>query len=265
MTDAKKSLGQYFLKNQAAFHAIIEALNVSLGETIIEIGPGHGELTQHLLATGASKVIAIEKDHELIAPLDERFIMYDLRFKNVEGDALKILPEIIKGLGDVPYSIVGNIPYYITGSLLRILGELEHKPTRAVLMIQKEVAERLCALPPKMTRLTAMTRVWATPKIIMKLKPTDFDPAPAVESAVTILETLPDAPKGDVLMSYFKTAHILFQQPRKTIMNNLTAGFSITKESVAEKLTPLNLTGTERPGNLDTTTIKKLSEVFFLK
>ncbi len=262
MTEAKKSLGQYFLKNQAAFGVAIDALKITTGETVIEIGAGHGELTTHLLASKAEKIIAIEKDHELANALTGQFLSSQSTFLIKEGDALKLLPEIITELNGAPYSTVGNIPYYITGSLLRILGELAHKPTRAVLMIQKEVAERLCALPPKMTRLTAMTRVWAEPKIIMKLKPTDFDPTPSVESAIITLETLPNVPAGDALTHYFKTAHILFQQPRKMIANNLAVGFSLPKESVTQKIAPLGLTGTERPGNLAVELILKISILF---
>ena len=262
MNSPKKSLGQHFLKNQTAIAATVNALKIAPGETVIEIGPGHGELTKHLLATGAEKVIAIEKDWDLHAELPNTLKAESYKLEAVLGDALKLLPEIVAGLGDAPYSIAGNIPYYITGHLLRIIGELGHKPLRTVLMIQKEVAKRVSAEPPKMNRLAAMTQIWARTEIVMHLAPADFDPAPTVDSAIILLETLPDAPRGDALARYFHMAHILFQQPRKTAMNNLTDGLSLSKEAAIEQLKPLGLLGAERPGNLSVATIFAISNLF---
>ena len=188
----KKSLGQQFIKNKTANEKIIAALDLKPEKTVIEIGPGEGALTFPLLKKGA-RVIAIEKDLLLV----ERLKVGGKR-KNLEiinGDILKILPELPLTLHPKlsNYKLVGNIPYYITGKLLRILSELENKPSLTILMIQKEVAERLTAKPPKMNLLAAAVQFWAEPKIIFTLKPTDFNPLPKVDSAAIKLTPLPSA------------------------------------------------------------------------
>lgn len=298
---AKKSLGQHFLKNRAAVETIIDALDISGGDTIIEIGPGAGALTLPLLqrsngnhitkpwlnsVIGPSpkekecgirsieydsknkkcdahescllnsesiRVIAIEKDERLAKrlqstvrdafPSDSEFMRPDLEV--VTGDALKILPTIVRDSGfrtqdsrneerGVPescflnhessYKIAGNIPYYITGRLLRVISELEHKPEFTVLTIQKEVAERICAKPPKMNLLAAITQFWATPKILMRLTPADFSPPPKVHSAILELKTHPSfltAHSSPLVAQHSLFARALFRHPRKTILNNL--------------------------------------------
>lgn len=268
MTDipkAKKSLGQHFLINKKALLCVAESLQITPAETVIEIGPGHGELTDLLIASPAKKIIAIEKDHELTELLKEKYrsvgTTKDIadRITVTEGDALKDLAPIIQNVGE--YSLTGNIPYYITGYLLRIVGDLENKPLRMVLTIQKEVAERICAEPPKMNRLAACVQIWGAPKIMMKLKPNDFNPPPAVDSAIIAIETKKDAPVGDTLKNYYETVGILFQQPRKTILNNLSAGLNMQKEKALALLQKAGLHGAERPENLTIETIQKISTI----
>ena len=168
-------LGQHFLKNKTKLRKIVEALELKDGDVVIEIGPGHGELTDELRSANHKlKIIAIEKDEELAESLKEKF-KNNKNIKIIEGDALKLLPQLTddqrltiydKRLTTDNYKIAGNIPYYITGYLFRILGELENKPSLIVLLIQKEVAERVCARPPKMSLLAASVQFWAEPKII---------------------------------------------------------------------------------------------------
>src|ERR1700722_4101259 len=136
-TDMEK-LGQHFLRNAAVLEDIVEAIGITEGEHIIEIGPGHGELTAPLVRAAFRKnceIVCIEKDRTLIGDLNDM-----AGIKIVEGDALKLVPEIAsRFLRDARYKIAGNIPYYITGKLLRVISELERKPDRAVFLLQKEV------------------------------------------------------------------------------------------------------------------------------
>ena len=260
----KKSLGQHFLINKKALLTVAESLGVSTEYTIIEVGAGHGELTDLLIASPAQKIITIEKDHELAELLKAKYRSVGTtesiadRLTVLEGDALKDLVRVIENL-KTPYVLAGNIPYYITGYLLRIVGDMQNKPLRTVFTIQKEVAERICAEAPDMNRLAACVQIWGTPHIAMKLKPNDFNPPPSIDSAIIVIETKKDMPSGTSLANYYETVGILFQQPRKTILNNLSDGFNIPKEKALAILIECSLLGTERPENLNTLTIQKIS------
>ncbi len=255
---AKKSLGQHFLINKKALLTVAESLKITEEDTIIEVGPGHGELTDILIASPAKKIIVIEKDHELAELLKEKYIGLTDRLTVTEGDALKDLAPIIADL-KTPYVLAGNIPYYITGYLFRIVGDMHNKPLRTVFTIQKEVALRICATAPDMNRLSACVQIWGTPHIAMKLKPTDFNPPPSIDSAIIAIETKADSLTGTPLANYYETVGILFQQPRKTILNNLSDGFNIPKEKALAILAEAQLLGTERPENLTIETTQKIS------
>jgi 16S rRNA (adenine1518-N6/adenine1519-N6)-dimethyltransferase len=215
-----KKLGQHFLKNKSALRFIAESLEVSADETIIEIGPGHGELTDFLITTPAIKIIAIEKDENLYDAFLKAF-QKDGRVTAARGDALKILPVVTQNseLKNQHYKIAGNIPYYITGHLFRILSELENKPERCLFTIQKEVAERICSVPPRMNRLSASVQFWANAKMIKSLPASDFNPPPKVASAIISLETKPGV--NFDATSYYAAIRSIFAQPRKTLLNNL--------------------------------------------
>src|SRR4030043_2274654 len=157
---AKKSLGQNFLMNKFKLRKIADALEFKKGDTIIEIGPGHGELTKEIRNKNKEvKIITIEKDEKLAKDLKNKIynLKLDKNIEVIEGDALKILPTLNTKykIQNKKYKLVGNIPYYITGYLLRILGGLKLKPSIIVLTIQKEVAQRICVRPPHMNLLAA--------------------------------------------------------------------------------------------------------------
>ena len=284
-------LGQHFLKNKLAINKIIAALDIKNEDAVIEIGPGKGALTIPLSEDCSGKnckLIAIERDAELAKFLDENLKPANPNLQMVEGDALKVLPELISKLKLEKFKIVGNIPYYITGKLLRIISELEHKPELTVLMIQKEVAERIVAHPPKMNLLAAATQFWADPEIILKLKPADFEPAPEVDSAVIKLTTKsviaspacrqagkakPCLPAGRNLLrrmaansevpamtekKYYQLIHTIFKQPRKTLLNNLRDGLDTPREALEKALGSINLPINARPQDLSIENIKSL-------
>ena len=275
-------LGQHFLLNKKKIGKIVEALDLKSGDVVIEIGPGHGELTEsikyHPPVGGSSiKIIAIEKDENLADFLREKFSQ-DKNIEIIEGDALKILPNLVNSTlrtSDVHWTsdvqklkIVGNIPYYITGYLFRILGELENKPSLIVLTIQKEVAQRICAKPPKMNLLAASAQFWAEPKIVGYVPKKDFRPAPKVDSAIIKLK--PFATASCSSDKYYKFIKILFKQPRKTILNNLVAsikhqvvstGYQASREKIIKKLQEIGVDPQARPQNLSIEQIKELSKI----
>lgn len=259
-------LGQHFLKNESALKKIAAALNIQKNDTIIEIGPGRGELTNELIsvmrqASGVKKngkLILIEKDPALAYSMER--LGFKKNIKIIVGDALKELPKITKRLtlNAEHYKIVGNIPYYITGKLLRIMGELKNKPVAAVLSIQKEVAERICAKTPKMNLLAAAVQFWAEPKILFALKQNDFSPPPKVKSAVIKLSVKRQASSIKENRNYYKLIHIIFKQPRKTLFNNLRKGLSLPETEIKNALKSAKISPDCRPQNLSLAQIKKL-------
>ncbi len=283
---AKKFLGQHFLVNRGAILKIIDALEIKDGDTIIEIGPGNGELTLPLAKraeevssskyqVSSIKIIAIEKDPRLAEDLRNK--IHDLGFENIEiitGDALKILPNLTHNLQQTTsnqatnqlmnYKIAGNIPYYITGRLLRIISELHHKPEITVLTIQKEVAERICAEPKNMNLLAAITQFWANPTIVSRLKNTDFNPPPKINSAVIRLNTKKINHEINP-ESYYRFIRVLFKQPRKTIINNLVTRLKIPRNDILSLLGMLKIAPGSRPHELSMSMIYLLYQTYIIK
>ncbi len=256
-----EKLGQHFLKNKSAIPKIIAALELAPGDTIIEIGPGEGALTFPLLEAAekiGAKVIAIEKDPHLANQLKSYASATVDELEIATGDALKLLNSLTHKLNN--WKLVGNIPYYITGHLLRIISELENKPALSVLMVQEEVADRICAKPPKMNLLAAITQFWATPELILRLKPKDFDPPPKVNSAVIKLGgRVQGLGFREKKTEYFKVVKALFKQPRKTAANNLSVGLKISKKEAVDLVKSAGLPENARPQNFSLDQLIKLS------
>ena len=187
---AKKSLGQNFLKSKLALNKIIEAGEISTNDIILEIGPGKGALTEKLLKK-SNYVIAIEKDNNLFEFLKEKFS------KEINNKKLVILNEDIldfntKAYKLMPsaYKIIANIPYNITGAILKkFLTEL-NQPERMILMVQNEVAKRIVARDKKESILSISVKAYGTPKIIMKVPARYFSPAPKVDSAIISIKNI---------------------------------------------------------------------------
>lgn len=255
-------LGQHFLKNKSAIRKIVEVLQLQQGEIILEIGAGHGELTLPLAEACEKigcKIVAIEKDPKLAT----RNIKHETSLGNtkiIQGDALKLIPALCSKFRGSRFKIVGNIPYYLTGHLLRIIGELKNKPRLSVFTIQKEVAERIVAEPPKMNRLAASVQFWAEPKIMAYISKRDFDPEPEVNSAIIRLKIHTRKHKA-LELDYYRTVKNLFGQPRKTILNNLCAGRrgSEEKEKIREKLQKIGINPQKRPQDLSVKDVLRIS------
>ena len=257
-------LGQNFLTSKAKIKEIVAGLDLGKGDVVVEIGPGHGELTEEILKTKNVKLIAIEKDKNLAKDLRDKF-QESGGVKIVEGDALRLLSEETSGLGK--YKIVGNIPYYITGHLLRIIQELDNPPVAAVLTVQKEVAERICAKPPRMNLLAAGVRFWSEPAIISRIPKKYFKPIPKVDSAAVKIKTK-EPEKGIEPENYYSFIKILFKQPRKTILNNLAYGVKknisgqTAKKEITDRLNNLKINPDHRPQNLDFESVLMMFESF---
>lgn len=251
-------LGQHFLTHRPTLSVIADALELTGKDTAIEVGPGHGELTRVLLEKIPElHLVAIEKDTRLAETL--RKTLPVSRFPNfvvIEGDVRKELSGLIAGFSNKnDFKIAGNIPYYLTGYLFRLLGDLPQKPTRSVFMIQQEVAKRIVALPPHMNLLAATLQIWATPKIILKVPAGRFSPPPKVDSAVIVLNAKLKIPDASFLKNYFVFVRNLFRQPRKTILNNLVFAYPAEKTAITKALARFSVPENSRPQDLGVETV----------
>lgn len=181
----KKSLGQHFLNNKDILGAVVDAASVAKGDTVVEIGPGEGTLTEVLLERGA-KVVALEKDTRLIELLKNKFV--GKRFEVIEGDALDFDPTTYK-LKPGAYKVVGNVPYYITGALFKKFLTTKHQPDTLVFLVQKEVAERI-ARSKKESILSLSVKAYGTPKYIKTVPAGAFVPPPKVDSAILLVSDI---------------------------------------------------------------------------
>lgn len=263
-----RKLGQHFLKDKNVLRKIVSVLDLRDGDTVLEIGAGHGELTKEILAAGKRiKLIAVEKDKKLVECLRKDFP--SASFPNLlilEEDILKIISSQDFFVQEKINKVVGNIPYYLTGHLLRKISELERKPSLIVFLLQKEVALRICAQPPKMNLLAASIQFWADPRILFLVKRGSFSPPPRVESVVISLRTKKltlDRKSFLKAREFFNFIRVLFKQPRKTIVNNLMAG-GYPREKILSSLSSLGLKENLRPQQLSLNLIldllKRISE-----
>lgn len=244
-----KRLGQNFLIDQNVLKKIVEAAKISPEETILEIGPGLGVLTKEL-AKKAKKVIAVEKDADLAKILKE--ILKDCEnVEIIQGDILKL--SAVCRLPFADYKVVANIPYYLTSPLIRKFLESENPPREMILTIQKEVAQRICAAPPKMNLLAIAVQFYSRPEIIKYVSKKSFWPTPKVDSAIIKIvphchcerlegakQSLKDysvavAPRND-RMSFFKIVKAGFCSPRKQLVNNLSDKLGTDKEKIKRTL-----------------------------
>ena len=228
-----KRLGQNFLIDPQALARVAKAADITKEDTVLEIGPGVGNLTRYL-ASMARKVVAVELDRDLIAPL--RQVLKP--FKNVEilqGDILQLDPGVL--LEEPDYLVVANIPYYITSAVIRHLLEADNRPTRIVLTVQKEVAHRISAGPGDMSLLALSVQVYGQPHFLAKIPAGAFYPAPEVDSAIlrVNLFTAPLIPERH-LDVFFQLIKAGFAQKRKKIRNSLAAGLAIRPEKVEQML-----------------------------
>jgi len=220
----KKSLGQNFLRSESALFAMVEAGKVIAKDSVIEIGPGEGALTKKLLETGCN-VLAFEKDHRLMPLLEQKFTkeIKTGKFKLLEKDILEL--DMSKDIFDMgTYKVVANIPYYITGQIIRMFLEAKKQPESMTILVQKEVAERIIARDGKESLLSLSVKVFGEPKYIKKVPAGSFSPPPKVDSAILCIENISRKKLGFLDEKlFFKVLHAGFAHKRKQLLPNLTS------------------------------------------
>jgi 16S rRNA (adenine1518-N6/adenine1519-N6)-dimethyltransferase len=255
-----KRLGQNFLIDKNVLRKIAGTAELSKRDVVLEVGPGIGNLTIEL-AKRVKKVIAVEKDERMVEILKEN--LKDFRnVEIVEGDIREMIFAIVKKIAK-DYKVVANIPYYLTSYLIRNLLELKKKPKLIVLMVQKEVAQRICAKPPKMNLLAVSVQVYGKPKIISFVSKNCFWPRPKVDSAIIKIE-----PKKEDLIDkdlFFEIVKAGFSQPRKQLINNLSKKLKKKKEIIKKFLSEAKILPTKRAGALSIEDWKKLTKIFKTK
>jgi 16S rRNA (adenine1518-N6/adenine1519-N6)-dimethyltransferase len=259
----KKSLGQNFLKDDTVLQRIIKSANLSTEDTVIEIGPGKGVLTEKLAAV-CKKVLAIELDERLIEVLYTKFAG-NQKIEIIQGDILKInLPELVKkelkANEAKSYKLVANIPYYITAPIIRLLLETQYPPAEIILMVQKEVAERICAQAGKMSLLAVAVQYYAQPEYLFAVPATAFVPAPKVDSAViriTNYESRIMNGKEDI-KKFFRIVRAGFSAKRKTLANNLSNSLKIDKNIIEKTLIKIGFSKNTRAQELGVEDWKEL-------
>lgn len=220
---AKKSLGQNFLKSRKAINTMISAPEISRDDIVVEIGPGKGALTGPLLETGAT-VIAFELDKRMVDFLSEKFSNYITTKKLllVHQDVLEV--DLKKYTRGHPYKVVANIPYYITNMIMRTFLTDTHQPTSMCLLIQKEVAERIVSRNNKESILSMSVKLFGSPKYITKVARQYFSPSPKVDSAVILVSNInrEKLTTDNYEQEFFRIIKTAFGQKRKQAIKNLS-------------------------------------------
>lgn len=258
---AKKYLGQHFLKSQSVLIKICAAAHLTDSDTVLEIGPGTGTLTILLLAS-VKKVIAIEKDRELIPLLEEKFAteIASGKLTLLEADILNFDPAL-RSSDLQSYKLVANIPYYITGAIIEKFLSTNNQPSLMVLLIQKEVAERIVARDHKESILSIAVKAYGVPKIIAKVPPGAFVPPPTVDSAILSIENISRGFFKDCDEKlFFTTMKSVFGKKRKQIGGSLTE-FLENKERALAALTKAGIDPKTRPEDIELQTWKRLVSV----
>lgn len=243
----RKSLGQHFLNDRRILQRIVDALELTGNETVVEIGPGRGSLTS-LLVPVAKRLVLVEVDRALAARMRERYSSAP-HVTVVEADVLTVnLSEIAGG----PFRLVGNVPYYITTPIL--FHALERpRPERAVYLVQREVADRIAAAPGSddYGALSANVQALAIPKALFRVPPGAFNPPPKVESAVIRIDPRPDPVISESEeASYQRFVIDAFGMRRKQLRRVLRSIWSLSAEAADEILARCDIDPTVRPETL---------------
>ena len=240
-----KGRGQSFLVDETVLDAILNAAELTSADTVLEIGPGLGILTS-ALARQAGQVLAVELDARLAEHLRMGLDIFP-NVRMVEGDILT-LPA--SELPVPPYKVVANIPYSITSAVLRRFLETSARPSRMVLMVQKEVAQRIVATPGRLSVLAISVQFYATPRLVATIPASAFYPVPEVESAILRLDTLTEPPVDVPAPRFFRTVTAGFSQKRKQLHNSLGGGLGIPAAEMTRLLRSANVDESRRAETL---------------
>lgn len=257
---ADKKLGQNFLIDENVVHQIVAAAELSEADTVLEVGPGIGTLTQGL-AESKARVVAVELDTRLLPVLATTLNGYD-NVRVVHGDILKV--NIMEEVGAPSFKVCANLPYYITTPIIFALLEKRLPMERLVAMVQKEVAERMAAQPggKEYGALSVAIQYYTEPKIAFIVPPTSFIPAPAVDSAVIVCKrrVKPPVEVCDEGL-FFRVVKAAFSLRRKMLSNSLK-NMGIKSERVAKWLELAGVDGKRRAETLSLEDFAKLTNSF---
>ncbi len=272
---SKKSLGQNFLTDQKILEKITAVTQITADDLVLEIGSGKGALTAKIIQQ-TKNLITIEKDQKLAEKIAHDFQLdllniqtisknqsYRLKEKRgvIAGDILKInLKKLIAENNFQNYKVVANIPYYITASIIRLFLETLHPPQEMFLMVQKEVAQRICALAGQMSLLAISVQYYAQPKILFEVTKESFSPTPKVDSAFIHLIYRTKQVTAEEKNIFFKIVRAGFSAKRKTLVNNLANSLQLSKDEVVEKIKGVGLKVNQRPQELNMDNWRDLSQ-----
>ncbi|MGI6380956.1 MAG: 16S rRNA (adenine(1518)-N(6)/adenine(1519)-N(6))-dimethyltransferase RsmA [Anaerolineae bacterium] len=262
-----KGLGQSFLADQAVMHAIVAAAELTSDQTVLEIGPGLGLLTRQL-AESAGLVVAVELDSRMVEVLNQE--LSDLpNLQLLQGDILEIdyVSELATATGreeaQLGYLVVANLPYYITSQAIRRLLEARVPPSRMVLMVQREVAERIVAQPGEMSLLALSVQIYGEARIVRKVPASAFHPRPKVDSAVLRVDLYEEPLVSELVReTVFRIARAAFGQRRKQIHNSLAANLGMSSDLVQATLHDCDIDQRRRPQSLSIDEWIKLAGAF---
>jgi len=244
MAGPKKSLGQHWLKDRDVLAHIADEAGITKNDTVLEIGPGLGTLTSELLRR-AKNVVAVELDEDLAQKLPGQFPGKDLTVVNQDilSFDVRTLPE--------SYVVVANVPYYITSKIIQLLTTAPNKPRTIVLLIQKEVAERLAAGPGNLSILAVSAQIFANVRLGDVVPAALFTPPPKVDSQVVILE-MRDKPlvEPEFEKPFFRVVKSGFIAKRKKIRTSLSTNLQLSKPEVDELLQRYNISPDDRAQDL---------------
>jgi 16S rRNA (adenine1518-N6/adenine1519-N6)-dimethyltransferase len=250
-----RSSGQNFLISENTLQRIVASANLSDKDTILEIGGGFGTLTNELTAK-AGQVITVELDKRLAVVL-RKIAAVNKNLTIVEGDIFKKWPEVSSQLKDLQYKLVANLPYNITSLVLRNFLETKPRPSEIVVLVQKEVAERICAEPGEMSLLSVAVQFYGQPEIVALVNREEFWPAPEVDSAILRIQGVARDIRGYQgalgkisIEKLFSLVKIGFSAKRKQLHNNLAAGLRIEDKKAREILANVGIDPATRAQDL---------------
>jgi 16S rRNA (adenine1518-N6/adenine1519-N6)-dimethyltransferase len=253
----QKKWGQHFLTDTRILESIADAAKITRGDTVLEIGPGLGHLTR-VLAARAGRVVAVEVDRGLSAKLAEDFadapnveIVQDDIIRREPIEFLRKQNKGVEQVASIPFTLVANLPYYITSAILQHVLQAAHKPRIAVVMVQREVAQRIIAQPPAMSVLAVSVQFFARARIVRVIPAGAFYPRPKVDSAVVRLDVfdqppiaVADAPR------FFEIVRAGFSGRRKQLRNSLARGLALEPEAAVAALMRARIDPTRRAETL---------------
>ena len=263
----RKRLGQHFLIDESVLEHILSAAELSPGDIVVEIGPGLGILTERLAKQGA-RVVAVEVDAKLVALLKKRLAAF-ADVKIVHADILEVAPrQLLREnlpASDLArnYKVIANLPYYITSPVLSHFLEAQPRPSKMVVMVQKEVGEAIAAAPGKMRLLSVKAQFYSKPVIVSYVRAASFYPPPKVDSAILRLDvhSQPPIEVSDVT-GFFDMVMHGFSSPRKQLRNSLAHSLEMSPNQVVSLLEKAGIEAKRRAETLNLEEWRELWQVF---